>query len=311
MSTNSNEKTLSHLIGGFVGGLTSALVLQPFDLLKTRVQQTGTTTISECIKNINHPLELWRGSLPSCLRTSIGSGLYLSSLHLVRSTLAKTKQSTSKGSSSTALTNININKSSNLPKLSPQENLLSGAVTRAIVGLFTMPITVIKVRFESTLYNYKTINEAIRDINSKQGINGFFKGVGPTVARDAPYAGLYVLLYENCKTFLPNYILSSNNKVDITTGKFTTPVSTLINASSAIIAATLATTFTSPFDTIKTRMQLEPKLNKTFLSTTLNIIKNEHLSNLFDGLSLRLIRKSLSAGIAWGIYEELIKRFMA
>lgn len=299
-----SEKTTPHLIGGFVGGLTSALTLQPFDLLKTRLQQERNSTISKCLNSINHPLELWRGSLPSCLRTSVGSALYLTSLNVVRSKIANSKQA-GQG------TSIASHGSSNLPNLSAKENLLSGAFTRAFVGYLTMPITVIKVRFESTFYQYKTLKEAVLDIYRNHGMRGFVKGYGPTVARDAPYAGLYVLFYEKNKSFFPKYILPSNFiQTDPKTGKYVTSTATIVNTTSALFSAVLATTITAPFDTIKTRIQLQPNVNKNSIITIKNIIQKESIFNLFDGLSLRLIRKSLSAGIAWGIYEELIKKFL-
>lgn len=97
--------------------------------------------------------------------------------------------------------------------------------------------------------------------------------------------------YELSKTFLNRY---SENSL-------------FINSSSAIVAAIVSSTVTAPFDTIRVRIQLQPKLNKNLFNTFTDIVKNEGVLNLFDGLTLRLIRKSLAAGIAWGVYEELIK----
>ena len=54
-----------------------------------------------------------------------------------------------------------------------------------------MPVTVIKVRYESDLYNYKSISSASRSIFAQEGLKGFFSGFGATAVRDAPYAGLY------------------------------------------------------------------------------------------------------------------------
>lgn len=291
-------KTSSHLIGGFVGGLTSAIVLQPFDLLKTRLQQNKDTTLWGTLKDIRSPKQLWRGALPSSLRTSIGSALYLSTLNVFRTAMAKGKTQTLNPGSSF------------LPQLTMYENLASGAFTRGVVGFITMPITIIKVRYESTMYSYKSLGEATRHIYSTEGIRGFFNGCGATVMRDAPYAGLYVLLYEKAKLLVPMMLPSSTISYD-EAGMFTTYTSTVVNSISAFMSASLATTITSPFDTIKTRMQLDPTKFSGFYKTLVLIVSKEKFKNLFDGLTLRLTRKAFSAGIAWGIYEELIKRFMA
>lgn len=282
------SKSTSHLIGGFFGGLTSSVTLQPFDLLKTRLQQNHEMTLTKTFKELNSIKSLWRGTLPSAIRTSVGSALYLSSLNLFRSTLAR---NTGQNSSVTT---------SALPKLSTELNLLTGFITRAMVGFITMPITIIKVRFESSLYNYKSITQAIQDIYQKEGSAGFLKGSGATIARDAPYAGIYVGLYEWWKLSLSRLIKNDSGMANFQT-------STVINSSSALLAASLATTITAPFDTIKTRMQLQPKKFQHFNKTFMTLIKNEGWRSLFDGLSLRLTRKAMSAGIAWGIYEEIIK----
>lgn len=294
MSGNKEQKTRRHLVAGFVGGLTSAVCLQPLDLLKTRVQQSKDNSISAVLKNISEIGQLWRGTLPSAVRTSVGSGLYLSTLHIARVNISKLKNS------ETPIFNV----SSKLPKLSAYENILIGMISRTFVGYLTMPITVIKIRFESNLYKYSSMKDAILNIYKHDGISGFFRGFGPTVLRDAPYAGLYISSYEQLKSTLPKIMnLTSNNNKDIELGHFS---SGLVNSASAIIASVFATSITGPFDTIKTRMQLSPETYKTFTQTTVKLY-NENWRSFFDGLSLRLIRKAGSAAIAWCIYEELVK----
>ena len=199
--------------------------------------------------------------------------------------------------------------SSYLPQLNMYENMISGALTRALTGLLTMPITIIKVRYESTMYNYTSLSDATRHIFATNGIRGFFTGFGATALRDAPYAGLYMLFYDRLKeivpTLLPNSLVKLNKNQH-----YSTYTSTLINGSSAFSAAVIATTITAPFDTVKTRMQLDPSKFNRFTSTFWYIASKEGIRHLFDGLSLRLTRKAFSAGIAWGIYEEIIKRFV-
>ncbi|EDO17842.1 hypothetical protein Kpol_1043p32 [Vanderwaltozyma polyspora DSM 70294] len=289
-------KTRTHLIGGFFGGLTSAVALQPLDLLKTRIQQHQSQSIWSIVKNSKGFSELWRGTLPSAIRTSLGSALYLSSLNLMRTAIAKSKTNYNDGAS----------KSSLLPKLTTYENLISGALARGAVGYMTMPVTVIKVRYESTLYSYTSLSQAVKHIYQSERIPGFFRGFGPTLVRDAPYSGIYVLLYEKAKEVVPKLLPRKFIKFD-KHGSYLTSTSTLVNSTSAILSACLATTITAPFDTIKTRMQLEPKRYTNVWFTFKSIIKNEGILKLFSGLSMRLTRKALSAGIAWGIYEELIK----
>ena len=68
--------------------MLSAVLLQPADLLKTRVQQNHQNTLFATIKTIasgpNPIRQFWRGTLPSTLRTGCGSAIYFSSLNALR-----------------------------------------------------------------------------------------------------------------------------------------------------------------------------------------------------------------------------------
>ncbi|KAI7647106.1 hypothetical protein KC318_g18867, partial [Hortaea werneckii] len=69
-----------HLVAGLGSGAASAFLLQPADLLKTRVQQSHASTLTQAFRNIlNGPRpvrSLWRGVTPSVIRTGFGSALY-------------------------------------------------------------------------------------------------------------------------------------------------------------------------------------------------------------------------------------------
>lgn len=308
---SSNEKSRVpaakiHLLAGGVAGLFSAFTLQPLDLLKTRLQQQQKenqgyrTSVMKEIKKLTKVKDLWRGVLPSTLRTSVGAGLYFTILSKGRQNLALMKASSEVSSTSV------------LPKLSYMENLVSGFVARALVGFITMPITVIKTRFESNLYSYNSMYESCQGIfwdgqkNSQGGsIRNFFRGTVATLARDCPYAGLYVLFYEGFKNeIFPTIIRPLVTDENIFAGAS--------NSASAIAAASVATAITAPFDAIKTRLQLNTS-SSSASSVSIGTIARQLLKeqggvrNLFSGLSLRLGRKAISAGISWCIYEELLK----
>ena len=89
--------------------------------------------------------------------------------------------------------------------LSDTAHMITGGVARTMVGTLFMPITVMKVRLESSQYQYKSIFDASRSIYKEDGPKGFFKGVVATALRDAPFAGIYVVVYEKLK------LLSNSN----------------------------------------------------------------------------------------------------
>lgn len=296
------SKTFFHFTAGLCSGLTSSVLLQPADLLKTRVQQSHQSLLPtlKALLSSPHPIRgLWRGTLPSALRTGFGSALYFTSLNALRQTVAQANTpivlagSTSETSSSA------------LPKLSNSANLATGAVARVGAGFVMMPVTVLKVRYESDFYAYRSLLGAGRDILRTEGIRGLFAGFGATAARDAPYAGLYVLFYEQLKRRLASTSTKGTNSDE-------TPLagvsSSSINFVSGASAAGLATAITNPFDAVKTRLQLMPSKYGNMIRATRLMIHEDGMRSLFGGLGLRMARKALSSALAWTVYEELILR---
>ncbi|KAG5356659.1 Solute carrier family 25 member 38-like protein [Yarrowia sp. C11] len=292
-------KSKNHMYAGFTSGLVSAVALQPFDLLKTRVQQSNGKSMIQVLKSLNTPLELWRGTLPSALRMSVGSAMYFTCLNTVREAVAGGRRKSEGDSRST----------SSLPKLTNTENLVSGGLVRGTVGFLVMPITVIKVRYESSTYHYKSIVDAATSIYKHNGMKGFFYGWAATFARDAPYAGLYMLFYEQLKVALPSLLFSDLKASSHSEKYYSSWSSAMINSVAAATSAGIATTCTNPFDTVKTRMQLMPKEYPNFLTSVKTIVQHEGVQALFRGLALRICRKACQAGISWCIYEDLVKRF--
>jgi len=196
-----------------------------------------------------------------------------------------------------------------------------------------MPITVIKVRYESNYYAYTSLRSAATDIAKREGIRGFFAGFGATAIRDAPYAGLYVVFYEWGKRTLSAFATSTTaiplqlptrelaaagpTPSSITT---TTPLpppvaatisptlSSTINFTSATLAASCSTALTNPPDAIKTRLQLQPQKYKNTIQALKLMLAEEGVRSLFDGLALRMARKAMSSALAWTVYEEVVRR---
>jgi len=312
MTFEADLSSVFHFSAGLVTGCVSATLLQPIDLLKTRVQQSHSTsllfTFREILAGPNSLKKLWRGTVPSVMRTGVGSALYFSSLNTLRQHVARSNLLTSselveatKGPSDFS--------SSSLPRLSNMANLTTGAMARASAGLIMMPLTVIKVRYESTLYSYNSIWGAGTAIFKNEGVKGFFSGFGATAIRDAPYAGLYVLFYEQSKRRLSQLreVAPLTDTSESSIG-MTTSTSISINFLSGSLAAGLATAITNPFDAVKTRLQLMPGQYGNMVIAGQRMIREDGVRSLFDGLGLRMGRKAVSSALAWTLYEELVRR---
>lgn len=290
-----------HFVAGLGSGVLSAVLLQPIDLLKTRVQQSGSHSLSAALAEIRqapHLLPaLWRGAVPSALRTGFGSAIYFTSLNAIRQNAATLLPFLAVVPTTTTTTTH----SSSLPKLSNTGNLLAGATARSFAGLLLMPLTVLKVRYESSLYRYTSLASAARDIAAREGLRGFFAGFGATTIRDAPYAGLYVLFYEQSKRRLS--LLGGGDDARMGVSR-----AAGINFASGVVSGVVCSVISNPFDAVKTRIQLQPEGYRNMVHATRRMVGEEGFRALWDGLGLRMSRKALSSALAWTVYEELVRR---
>lgn len=274
--------TFVHLTGGALAGLSNCVVLQPLDLLKTRLQQQpaanapGPTLRSAFAQVVSTDgyRGLWRGTVPTILRNAPGSALYFTTLSGLRRVMG-------------------VNEASENGK--HLRNLIAGGTARISVGFILMPISVVKVRYESSHYAYTSVIGAVRAILLKDGVKGLFYGFGSTALRDAPFAGLYVVMYEHGK----NLIATNFNVAE-------SPVSSI---PAALFAGFAATAITQPFDVLRTKIQLHPEVYKnSWHALRLIMMRSGGYRELFVGMLPRLIRKSMSAAITWTLYEEIVRR---
>jgi solute carrier family 25, member 38 len=308
------NKEAFHFVAGLCSGTSGAVLLQPIDLLKTRVQQSGSRSIREAIREIakspNVVAALWRGTVPSTLRTGFGSAVYFTTLSTIRQ-YAAPLASTPAAHGGGGRHDRHHHSSSSLPKLSNTANLVSGAAARAFAGFLLMPLTVLKVRYESNLYAYRSLAGAARHIYTTEGARGFFAGYGATAARDAPHAGLYVLFYEQFKKRLsklygqPGAAPGSARGADL---HMNSSLAASINFSSGALASAACSFITNPFDAVKTRIQLQSRDYRNMFQATRKMVTEEGVRSLYDGLALRLARKAISSALAWMVYEELVRR---
>lgn len=171
------NKFMDHFLSGAIGGLASCLILQPLDVIKTRQQESKSNSLRSLVRSMKLN-QFWNGTKATILRNVPGSALYFFALDGTK----------------TALTPLIEDR--NL------RNLISGSACRAAIGFVLMPMSVLKTRMESSAYKYNSILHASKSIVQKEGFKSLFAGWGATALRDAPYAGIYVVSYENCKRFL-------------------------------------------------------------------------------------------------------------
>ncbi|KZC05617.1 PREDICTED: solute carrier family 25 member 38-like [Dufourea novaeangliae] len=272
---------LKSFLAGSVSGTFSTILFQPLDLIKTRLQsrvnlhldtpKSGTIgTVIQIIKKEN-VFGLWRGITPSITRVIPGVGLYFSSLHWLKHTFHLKDP------------------------LTPTEAMLLGITARSMSGGLLIPITVVKTRFESEVYRYNSIREALKLIYKQEGVRGLSSGLIPTLLRDAPFSGLYLMFYTRFKSIVV--------EADLPCAKSSAP----IHFSCGILAGIFASIVTQPADVIKTKMQLYPDEFKDVRSAIFRVYKKYGALGYFKGIVPRMLRRTLVTAMAWTVYEEVTK----
>jgi len=288
-----------HLLSGAISGFASSFLLQPFDLIKTRIQQGDAQlakTQAGAIRSTTRSIVsssgvhgLWRGTSATLIRNVPGIALYFTGLSQVRGFMAVSPLFA-------AVRKPDLERhSSVLPVLTSSGNLLAGATTRVAIGFALNPFSVLKARYESNLHMYGSLSSSVGSI-VRGGPSELFRGFLASSLRDAPYAGLFLVIYETTKHEAASILPPS-----------TPLVSAALHSGSAATAGTLATLATHPFDVIKTRMQVRSGRKYCSLSQTASTVWNERgISGFFDGASLRISRKIFSSAIGWAVYESLL-----
>ncbi|KAL0278368.1 UNVERIFIED_CONTAM: hypothetical protein PYX00_000204 [Menopon gallinae] len=277
----SGNPVFKSFLAGSISGTCSTVIFQPLDLLKTRLQisltaigpgqSAGLVPLVTNIVQHEQLFGLWKGMTPSLVRCVPGIGLYFSSLHTLKSYWIKHTGKTS---------------------VEPYEAGLIGVAARSISGVILIPVTILKTRFESGVYRYKSMTEAFQMIYKVEGPRGLCRGLIPTLFRDAPFSGLYLMFYTRTKQAIPSAWLEGS-------------VSSVSHFSCGVLAGILASFVTQPADVIKTKMQLYPNEFKTITSALIYIHQKHGIEGYFKGLVPRMLRRTLMAAMAWTIYEKI------
>lgn len=286
------------LAAGGLSGMLSALAFQPLDVLRT--QQQGAFVATSSSSASTGPLtaaqaamlgsrrpgappamatrvrSMWRGTSATLIRVSGGAALYFGSLDHLMALFPHTAVNT----------------------------FLAGAFARTFAGGVMSPLTVVKARMEwQAPGNHARILDVFRHVLRDEGPRGFYRGMIPTLVRDVPFSGLYVLIYTRLKAQLEE--------------RFTHVPGYGLHFASGVVAGVMATTVVHPADVVKTRMQLSilrtgergeltnVRNSLTLRQTVARMLHDEGWRAFSKGILPRVVKRTLSTAVTWTIYEQL------
>ncbi|PNX96136.1 protein brittle-1 [Trifolium pratense] len=178
------------LIAGACAGVSSTICTYPLELLKTRLTiQRGVYNglVDAFVKIIKEegPAELYRGLTPSL----IGVIPYSATNYFAYDTLRKAYRKFFKQE-----------------KIGNIETLLIGSAAGAISSTATFPLEVARKHMQvgalSGRQVYKNVVHALVSILEQEGIQGLYRGLGPSCMKLVPAAGISFMCYEACKKIL-------------------------------------------------------------------------------------------------------------
>lgn len=273
------SSVVNAFLAGAFSGTCSTILFQPLDLVKTQLQTTASgnalktagmfNTFSSVVRR-NQLKGLWRGLVPSLSRTVPGVGMYFCSLHWLKKNLSS-------------------------DEAKAWQSVLLGATARTFSGIATLPLTVVKTRYESGQFQYRSVLQALSSIWKTEGSKGLYSGLAATILRDAPFSGLYLMFFTETKKLVRAGLGAEQLN----------PCQTFM---CGVLGGSLASVVTQPADVVKTRVQLYPMLYSGNTDAVISIVKSDGVTGMFKGVVPRTLRRTLMAAMAWTVYEEIMRR---
>lgn len=189
------------------------------------------------------------------------------------------------------------------------KELVAGGVAGGVAKSAVAPLERIKILFQTRIAEFKSIGliGSIKKIGKTEGIMGFYRGNGASVARIVPYAALHYMAYEEYRRWI---ILGFP---DVGRG----PVLDLVAGS---IAGGTAVLFTYPLDLVRTKLAYQvvskPKMNIQGIISSEQVYKGirdcfsktykeSGFRGLYRGVAPSLYGIFPYAGLKFYFYEEM------
>ncbi|KAL5253886.1 hypothetical protein ACHWQZ_G013598 [Mnemiopsis leidyi] len=267
------ESAAVSFVGGACSGLVCTVLFQPLDFIKTQLQANRSSSKVQHLFSSRAQLyrglverAWWIGLRPSLAKTIPGVACYFVTLSQIKKMCGT--------------------------NLGPVSVVVMGALSRTITVVVVQPLTLIKTRYESGRFGYKSIHGAVQAIVAEEKLHGLYRGLGATIVRDAPFSGIYLAFYSHLKL----HTFAGSDSVASTT-------------LSGLVAGSLASLITHPADVIKTRIQIDNTTQRGSLRHIVPKIYQEGgVSGFYSGFAPRLVRRTLVSATAWLVYEEVKKK---
>ncbi|KAI9749834.1 MAG: hypothetical protein M1815_002257 [Lichina confinis] len=326
-------KSWAHFLAGGVGGMTSAFLTSPLDVLKTRLQSDyyqAQLASSRAARGIGSAQSL---AFPHNMSLHVRETFQiLFSIHRVEGWRALFKGLGPNLTGVVPARAINfytygngkrlIGKHFNDGRESAWVHLCAAASAGIVTGTATNPIWLVKTRLQldksqaervtgSTRLHrrYKNSLDCVRQVLRQEGVAGLYRGLS------ASYLGvsestIQWVLYEQMKMYM-----ARRERISVDDGRRSTAWDRALGWGGKLGAAGTAKLFaavaTYPHEVVRTRLRLAPtengQMKYTGLAQCFRLVwKEEGMAGMYGGLTPHLLRVVPSAAIMFGMYEFIL-----
>lgn len=323
-------------IAGAAAGITSKLIVQPLDLIRTRMQtQTGKGGVGE-YSGIRHAIRsvlaqeglrgLYTGLTPNLIGSGVGYGVYFTvykqakvlwSSYLDPPTLEEQLAAAAEGPKKTT------SSFGSKQRLGPLAHLLCAATAGVGAALATNPVWIVKTRLQlqardlsaDSARRYRGVTDAWARIVREEGPLALYRGIGPSLSLVSTSA-IQFMLYEELRAFVSTHLVAGGEEA-LNTGHF---------LAMGAAAKGLASSITYPLAVTRSRLyQRRPEAEFQALSQAeraalkaanradfkyvnaadvwKNIIRHEGWRGFYRGLVPQLLKTAPAASITFLCFE--------
>jgi solute carrier family 25 protein 38 len=282
-------------LAGACSGAISAMTLQPLDVLTTRIiqqpvgklktlEQSRISFAFNSVVSARGLSGLWSGVIPATVRVAGGAAVYFSVLSVIFPTASHASK---------------LSSTESTPWLGA---VMAGIIARASATVIMSPVTLLKTRAEAGLNvggsNFAgNMVSSWRNIVSAEGWTALFKGLVPVLIRDLPYSAGTLAFYIHSKKLLLQWHARTSQIVD------EEHIPYWIDFAAGCIGGGVSTMLTHPGEVLKVKHQLNQKRGFLRLSESIRMIYTEEgIQGFFKGYMPRILRRSLSNSLSWGLY---------
>ncbi|CAH8452152.1 unnamed protein product [Heterobilharzia americana] len=189
-----------YLLAGSVSGFVARAVVQPLDVLKIRFQlqmepikvsksskYQGLVQAVKCINKEEGAIAFWKGHVPAQMQSVTFTGVQFLSFEVISSWLKEVNSIL-----------VSDNKILGSPlTYKPVGNFLCGCGAGSIAAIVTQPLDVLRTRFiaQGEPKTYASMSHAAVCIITREGPQGFFRGIVPSLLLVAPQTGMQFAIY--------------------------------------------------------------------------------------------------------------------